>query len=143
MLFPLSFQCRLVITDVQEGTPAFGQLKVGDTIQAVNNRQVQNLRNFYQVLRAAHPIAMISIKRPRTRDEIPPEVRQEVNDNLPAEIATVITRRPGYHYQVGFTLSPLKLKINILILFFFYSWSRLSDSAASDLGWPSRQGTTA
>lgn len=86
----------LVVVDVQEGSPASGQLKVGDTIRGVNGRPVKNLRNFYQNMRVAHPIARIEIKRPLTKEETP----VEVNDNLPYEIRNSFARRPGYHYEL-------------------------------------------
>jgi len=44
---------------------------------------------------------MIKIKRPGTMEQTPAEVRQDIGDNLPPEIATSLTRRAGYHYKVG------------------------------------------
>jgi hypothetical protein len=115
----ISLHLRLVITSIQDGTPASGHLqvrrqifpfsdsqsipfpfKVGDTILTVNGRAVSTIRDFYRVIRVAHPVAKINIKRPRTREETPTEVRQDKGDNLPQQIASVITRRPGYHYKV-------------------------------------------
>jgi PDZ domain-containing secreted protein len=91
----------LVITYIQEGTPAQGILKAGDRIEAINGRLINTQRQFYQVLKAAHPVANFKIQRPGTKEETPAEVRQDAGDNLPPEIATSLTRRAGYHYKVG------------------------------------------
>ncbi|KAF7638561.1 PDZ domain-containing protein [Meloidogyne graminicola] len=90
----------LVITDVQEGSPASGNLRVGDTILSVNGRKISNLKSFYQIMGIAHPTATIEIRRPRTNEELPPEVRTDPSDNLPVEIRSAITRRNGYHYSL-------------------------------------------
>uniref|UniRef100_A0A1I8BZC3 PDZ domain-containing protein n=1 Tax=Meloidogyne hapla TaxID=6305 RepID=A0A1I8BZC3_MELHA len=91
---------RLVITDVQEGSPASGHLLVGDTILTVNGRKISNLKNFYQVMGIAHPTAVIEIRRPRTNEELPPEVRTDPSDNLPADVRNTLVRRNGYHYSL-------------------------------------------
>ncbi|KAL7076310.1 hypothetical protein ACQ4LE_004170 [Meloidogyne hapla] len=90
----------LVITDVQEGSPASGHLLVGDTILTVNGRKISNLKNFYQVMGIAHPTAVIEIRRPRTNEELPPEVRTDPSDNLPADVRNTLVRRNGYHYSL-------------------------------------------
>lgn len=90
----------MVITNIQEGTPANGILNIGDVIQTVNGRDIKNQRMFYQVLKTAYPVATINIRRPGTREETPAEVRQDIGDNLPSEIATSLTRRAGYHYKL-------------------------------------------
>ena len=127
---------------MQEGTPAYGQLHIGDTILTVNGRPVKSLRNFYQVMRIAHPIANIAVKRPRTKEEMPAEVRTDPEDNLPPEIRQVITRRPGYHYQAG-TPRNLNDLTESSVSFPLSSRSASSASAESASDWPSRRGTTA
>jgi len=92
---------RLVITDVQEGSPASGHLLVGDTILSVNGRKISNLKNFYQIMGIAHPTATIEVRRPRSNEELPPEVRTDPSDNLPADIRNTLVRRNGYHYSVS------------------------------------------